>query len=77
MTEAMLLSEEELTERAIDAHMRDLGPVETARFLTRINPPERGADSVQRRRAWLQTLDQSAFVSELLARLDNDPRSSQ
>ena len=57
------LSEDELVDRAIEALTRELGPVETARFLT-LPPPATG-DSVRRHREWQATLDKDAFFDQV------------
>lgn len=53
------LSEEELIRRAMSALLKELGPVETNRFLTL--PQKKRIDSVKRHRQWQKGLDKEAF----------------
>ena len=66
MSEHTYLREEEMIHRAIQALLRDLGPVETTRFLTL--PQRRRADSVTRHRLWQEGLDQGAFFDQVFGR---------
>ena len=68
MKEHTYLQEEEMVRRAIDALLRDLGPVETTRFLTL--PQRRRMDSVARHRQWQESLDQDRFFDQVF---DTDP----
>ena len=59
MKTQMYLPEEKNIERALNALMRALGPVETIRFLTM--PRRRRIESVRRHRQWQAKLDQKQF----------------
>jgi hypothetical protein len=59
MSDHTYLPEDEAVERAIDALMQALGPIETARFLTL--PRQRRLDSVTRHRGWQDSLDENQF----------------
>lgn len=63
MSEHTYLREEEMIHRAIQALLRDLGPVETTRFLTL--PQRRRMDSVARHRLWQEGLDRDAFFHQV------------
>ena len=63
MSEHTYLQEEEMIRRAIDALLRDLGPIETARFLTLTK--RRRLDSVTRHRLWQEGLDQERFFDQV------------
>lgn len=55
--------EEELVEKAISVLLKELGPVETSRF---INLPKKiRMESVRRHREWQKTLDKKKFFSEI------------
>ena len=59
MKEHVYLEEEEMVRRAIDALLRDLGPIETTRFLTLA--PRHRLDSVTRHRLWQESLERNGF----------------
>jgi hypothetical protein len=63
MSEHVYLQEEEMIRQAIDALIKNLGPVETTRFLTL--PPRRRLDSVSRHRLWQESLDQNQFYDQI------------
>jgi hypothetical protein len=57
------LQEDEMIRRAVETLLRALGPVEATRFLAL--PRERSLGSVQRHRAWQDSLDQETFFQEV------------
>ena len=63
MKEHTYLQEDEMVRRAIDALLRDLGPVEATRFLTL--PQRRRMDSVARHRSWQDGLDRDRFFDQV------------
>lgn len=63
MKEATYLPVEQLSRRAIEALVRELGPVETTRFLTL--PRSKQIDSLERHRRWQLILDEKAFFNEV------------
>jgi hypothetical protein len=63
VSEHTYLREEEMVQKAIDALMEALGPVETARFLTL--PRQKRLDSVIRHRRWQSGLDKDAFFDQV------------
>ena len=63
MKEHTYLQEDEMVRRAIDALLRDLGPVEATRFLTL--PQRRRIDSVTRHRLWQDGLDIDHFFDQV------------
>lgn len=63
MKEHTYLQEDEMIRRAIDALLRDLGPVEAARFLTL--PQRCKMDSVTRHRLWQDGLDRDLFFDQV------------
>jgi hypothetical protein len=63
MSEHTYLGEDEMIRRAIEALLRDLGPVEATRFLTL--PQKRKVDSVTRHRLWQEDLDQDRFFDQV------------
>jgi hypothetical protein len=63
MSEHTYLQGDELVRRAIEALLRDLGPVEAARFLTL--PQRQRMDSVTRHRLWQEGLERDRFFDQL------------
>jgi hypothetical protein len=63
MREHSYLREDEMVQRAVDALMEALGPVETARFLTM--PRRRRPESVTRHRSWQDSLDREQFFHQV------------
>jgi hypothetical protein len=63
MSEHTYLREDEMIHRAIQALLRDLGPVETTRFLTL--PQRRRMDSIARHRLWQEGLDRDTFFDQV------------
>jgi hypothetical protein len=57
------LQEDEVVQRAVDALMEALGPIETARFLAM--PRERRLDSVTRHRRWQDRLQPDQFFDQV------------
>lgn len=58
------LKEEDILKKGIDVLMKELGPVETARFLNL--PRSKRIESVKRHRDWQKTLDKDTFLKEIL-----------
>lgn len=63
MTEHTYLEEDEVVRRAVEALVRDLGPVEAMRFLSLYR--SRGFDSVLQHRQWQDSLDKDRFFDEV------------
>ena len=63
MKPARYLDENELVKAAVKTLAKELGPVETQRFLSLPIPTR--ADAVQRHRAWQARLDKKAFLNQL------------
>jgi hypothetical protein len=59
------LQEDEMVQRAIEALVKALGPVETTRFLTL--PRRRRLDSVTRHRLWQESLDKDRFFDQVFS----------
>jgi len=57
------LPEDKIVQRALEALMQALGPVETTRFLTL--PRHRRVESVRRHQRWQAKLDQKRFLDEV------------
>ena len=68
MSEHTYLREDEMIRRAIEALLRDLGPVEATRFLTL--PQRRKVDSVTRHRLWQEGLDRDRFFDQVFGRVE-------
>jgi len=65
MKNAVLMDESKLVKKAVGVLMRDLGPVETTRFLALF--PLKRTESVKRHRAWQAKLDKDAFFDKVFA----------
>jgi hypothetical protein len=63
MSTTQYLPEEELIDKALEALMKALGPVEAVRFLTL--PRSRRLESVERHRQWQATLNQEQFFNQV------------
>ena len=57
------ITEEELVTRAISILLKELGPVETSRFITL--PQKKRIESVKRHRDWQNTLNKDEFFRTL------------
>ena len=66
MKTARYLEEDVVVKKAIEALLKELGPVEAARF---INMPRRKRlESVKRHRQWQKKLDETSFLDEVLGK---------
>jgi hypothetical protein len=63
MKQSQFLSEEILVQRAIEALLKTLGPVETSRFLSL--PVKKRRESVKRHREWQAGLEKEMFFKEI------------
>lgn len=61
MKRGQYMKEDKLVERAITVLMKELGPVETSRFLAM--PAKRRMESVKRHRLWQSALDKNEFFN--------------
>jgi hypothetical protein len=61
-----ILNEEAIVKRAIDVLMKELGPIETVRFIT-VSKKKR-IESVKRHREWQKYLDKDHFFQEAFAK---------
>ena len=61
-----ILDEEAIVKRAIDVLMKELGPIETVRFIT--VPKKKRMESVKRHREWQKYLDKDHFFQEVFAK---------
>lgn len=57
------LNEEDMLKKGIDVLMKELGPVETARFLNL--PRDKRIESVKRHRDWQKSLEKDDFLNEI------------
>ncbi len=63
------IGDDALRQRAIQILIRELGIVDSTRFLSLVNPPKRGADYVKWRHKWLASIDQEAWVADILEKM--------
>ena len=57
------MNEEEILNKGINILMKELGPVETVRFLN--IPRNKRVESVKRHRDWQKTLDKDEFLNDI------------
>jgi len=57
------MNEEEILKKGINILMKELGPVETARFLN--IPRNKRVESVKRHRDWQKTLNKDEFLNDI------------
>lgn len=65
MNRAQYKTEEELVEKAISILLKELGPVETSRFMTL--PQKRRVESIRRHREWQKSLNKEEFFRDIFA----------
>ena len=65
MNTTRYLPEEQLIQKGLQALMKELGPVETRRFLNLPRLPR--LESVEQHRQWQATLNQDEFFDEVFA----------
>jgi hypothetical protein len=57
------MNEEEILKKGINILMKELGPVETIRFLN--IPRNKRVESVKRHRDWQKTLNKDEFINDI------------
>lgn len=65
MSDVKYMDEENVIKRATQALIKELGPVETIRFLTM--PQKKRTESVRRHRVWQKLLDKNKFFDEVFS----------
>lgn len=60
------MDEEVVIKKAIEALVKELGPVEAIRFITM--PKKKRMESVKRHREWQKLLDKDKFLNEIFAK---------
>lgn len=63
MNTTKYLEEEITVKKAVEVLMRELGPVETLRFINM--PQKRRLESIKRHREWQKILDKEQFFKEV------------
>jgi hypothetical protein len=63
MSKASYIAEEELVEKAVSILYKELGPIETGRFINLAR--KRRTESVRRHRDWQRRLDKDKFMNEV------------
>ncbi len=66
MKDIKYLGEEDVIKKGIAVLLKELGPVETTRFLN--VPRKKRLESVKRHREWQKALDKNEFLKELFPR---------
>lgn len=66
MKETKYQGEEEILKKGITVLLKELGPVETARFLN--IPRKKRIESVKRHRVWQATLSKEEFLNEIFSK---------
>lgn len=65
MKSVRYMNEEAVIKKAVDVLIKELGPVETIRFMNL--PKKKRLESVKRHREWQKTLEKSCFFDEVFA----------
>ncbi|MEE9397393.1 MAG: hypothetical protein V3V31_10310 [Methylococcales bacterium] len=63
MTKHAMMNDEQLIEKAVSVLVREIGPVETGRFLSM--PQQKRLDSVKRHHEWQDGLEKEKFFTEV------------
>ena len=63
MKEAKYLNEEDIILKGVNVLLKELGPVETGRFLNILR--QKRMESVKRHREWQKKLDKEEFLKEV------------
>ena len=63
MKTSTFTDEEQLISKAVDVLFKELGPIDTCRFLTL--PKKQRMDSVKRHRLWQANLDKEEFFDQV------------
>jgi hypothetical protein len=66
MKNVKYMDEDVVIKKAIDTLMKELGPVETARFINM--PKKKRMESVRRHREWQRLLDKDKLFDEVFVR---------
>ncbi len=61
------MDEEVVIKKAIEVLIKELGPVETIRFISMLK--KKRIESVKRHREWQKTLDKSKFFDEIFVEI--------
>ncbi|NIA30989.1 MAG: hypothetical protein GWP06_13880 [Actinobacteria bacterium] len=70
MNKEQYITEEELVEKATLVLLKELGPLETSRF---INLPKKlRVESVKRHQKWQKTIDKNKFLDEIFVSNKNN-----
>jgi hypothetical protein len=65
------MDEEDVIRKAIEVLLKELGPIETIRFINM--PKKKRIESVKRHREWQKQLDKKKFLNEVFStKVQND-----
>jgi hypothetical protein len=71
MSMAKYMEEEDVIRKAIEVLLKELGPMETIRFINM--PKKKRIESVKRHREWQKQLDKEKFLNEVFStKVQND-----
>ena len=71
MSMAKYMEEEDVIRKAIEVLLKELGPMETIRFINM--PKKKRIESVKRHREWQKQLDKKKFLNEVFStKVQND-----
>jgi hypothetical protein len=65
MSMAKYMDEEDVIRKAIEVLLKELGPIETIRFINM--PKKKRIESVKRHREWQKQLDKEKFLNEVFS----------
>jgi hypothetical protein len=66
MSMAKYMDEEDVIRKAIEVLLKELGPIETIRFINM--PKKKRIESVKRHREWQKQLDKEKFLNEVFSK---------
>ena len=65
MSMAKYMDEDDVIRKAIEVLLKELGPIETIRFINM--PKKKRVESVKRHREWQKQLDKEKFLNEVFS----------
>lgn len=65
MSMAKYMDEDDVIRKAIEVLLKELGPIETIRFINM--PKKKRIESVKRHREWQKQLDKEKFLNEVFS----------
>jgi len=77
MMAARIMTDDELQRLGVRVLIRELGIVNSTRFLNIARPPKKGADALKQHREWLASIDQEVLAAEILEQVRQEYEKEQ